>query len=154
MCSTSQRPRKRPFYRVSEEEYESCMRLLRHFVPGSDLDLQSMKSLIQEIEQKSLIPSGSLRVSHETAPSQIEQDNSAKRNSEENEAEESTLLQEENGCMIIDTLGKYSKYFSWRLPNKNLTPLPDRICRCRFLPQIWQCCQYSSIFCFLWRSTS
>ncbi|KAK0728336.1 hypothetical protein B0T26DRAFT_800116 [Lasiosphaeria miniovina] len=50
-CSTSVRLQRRPYYRVSEEEYKCCMRLLRHSVLNATLDLKTMKAMLAEIEQ-------------------------------------------------------------------------------------------------------
>ncbi|KAH8904647.1 hypothetical protein BR93DRAFT_970584 [Coniochaeta sp. PMI_546] len=88
ICSTSVRLQRRPYYRVSEEEYQCCMRLLRHFVPNATLDMKTMKAMIAEIEAGS-----DLAVS--TPPKETE------------ESEESEVLQEELGCMIIDARGSY-----------------------------------------------
>ncbi|KAK4155411.1 putative Zn(II)2Cys6 transcription factor [Chaetomidium leptoderma] len=88
-CSTSARPQRRPYYRVSEEEYRCCMRLLRHFVPDVELDLKTMKAMIAEIEQGVEITSMA-----STTPGGIE-------------TEESEVLQEELGCMILDARGSY-----------------------------------------------
>lgn len=62
------------------------MRLLRHFVPDSNLDLETMKTMIENLEQRT------------------DTDNSIPMI----ETEESEVLQEELGCMIIDARGSYS----------------------------------------------
>ncbi|KAK3689087.1 hypothetical protein B0T22DRAFT_490617 [Podospora appendiculata] len=90
-CSTSVRPQRRPYYRVSEEEYQCCMRLLRHFVPHATLDLKTMKAMLAEIEQGTDISS----ISSGASPTAVI------------ETEESEVLQEELGCMIIDAQGSY-----------------------------------------------
>src|SRR5690242_3838882 len=91
-CSTSARPQRRPFYRVSEEEYQCCMRLLRHFVPDVELDLKTMKAMIAEIEQGAEITSVTA-----TTMASIEPE----------DGEESEVLREELGCMIVDSRGSY-----------------------------------------------
>ncbi|KAK3317326.1 putative fungal-specific transcription factor [Cercophora scortea] len=96
-CSTSVRPQRRPYYRVSEEEYQCCMRLLRHFVPHATLDLKTMKAMLAEIEQGveiSSISSGGGGGGSPASAAVIE-------------TEESEVLQEELGCMIIDAQGSY-----------------------------------------------
>jgi hypothetical protein len=64
------------------------MRLLHHFVPNVTLDLETMKAMIAEIEEGA-------EILNSTVPAAIE-------------TEESELLQEELGCMIIDARGSYS----------------------------------------------
>jgi hypothetical protein len=73
---------------VSEEEYDCSMRLLRHFV-GVDttLDLATMKTMLADIDKGAGVQ---VNVSHSTV-----------------ETEESEVLQEELGCMIIDARGSY-----------------------------------------------
>ncbi|KAB5542482.1 putative Zn(II)2Cys6 transcription factor [Coniochaeta sp. 2T2.1] len=84
-CSTSVRLQRRPFYRVSEEEYDCSMRLLRHFVPDVTLDLATMKSMLADIDKHNGGPSSAPAI----------------------ETEESEVLQEELGCMILDARGSY-----------------------------------------------
>ncbi|KAK3313207.1 putative Zn(II)2Cys6 transcription factor [Apodospora peruviana] len=91
-CATSVRLQRRPYYRVSEEEYQCCIRLLRHFVPNVTLDLKTMKAMLAEIEQGADI----ISTTNSTAtPAGIE-------------TEESEVLQEERGCMVIDARGSYT----------------------------------------------
>lgn len=91
------RLQRRPYYRVSEEEYQCCIRLLRHFVPDTPLDLGTMKAMLAEIEEgkgpAAAVPPG---------PPLIE-------------TEESEVLQEELGCMIIDARGSYRLFPSSHL---------------------------------------
>lgn len=95
------RLQRRPYYRVSEEEYQCCIRLLRHFVPDTTLDLGTMKAMLAEIEEgkgpATAVPPG---------PPPIE-------------TEESEVLQEELGCMIIDARGSYRPF----IPTLNLFPV-------------------------------
>ncbi len=65
------------------------MRLLRHFVPNVELDLKTMKAMLAEIEQGAEISSVA-----STTVAGIE-------------TEESEVLREELGCMIIDARGSY-----------------------------------------------
>lgn len=87
------------------------MKLLRHFVPNTTLDLKNMKAMIAEMEAKGEI----------TQPQQTQQEQEqqlalptvpteppeAMPTSNETETEESEVLQEELGCMIIDARGSY-----------------------------------------------
>jgi len=91
-CSTSVRQQRRPYYRVSEEEYQCCIRLLGHFVPNATLDLKTMKAMIAELEQGGEI-SDIASTSAEPAV----------------ETEESEVLNEELGCMVINSRGGYSE---------------------------------------------
>jgi hypothetical protein len=65
------------------------MRLLRHFVPNVTLDLATIKTMISEIE-------GNTEAAATVVPAV--------------ETEESEVLQEELGCMIIDARGSYSLF--------------------------------------------
>ncbi len=67
------------------------MRLLRHFVPDVELDLKTMKAMIAEIEQ-GVEPSTATTSSVSAGGI---------------ETEESEVLREELGCMIVDARGSY-----------------------------------------------
>ncbi|KAK0648092.1 fungal-specific transcription factor domain-containing protein [Cercophora newfieldiana] len=90
-CSTSVRQQRRPYYRVSEEEYQCCIRLLGHFMPNATLDLKTMKAMIAEIEQGTEITEISSTATEPVI-----------------ETEESEVLKEELGCMVIDARGSYT----------------------------------------------
>ncbi|KAK2810967.1 hypothetical protein FQN50_002559 [Emmonsiellopsis sp. PD_5] len=107
-CGITARPRKRPFYKVSEEEYESCMYLLRHFVPGTELDLPTMRSMIAEIEKgRSEEPPDDNGAANDRPGGRVVPILPRPPAPELIEADESSLLKEEQGCMLIDSLGKY-----------------------------------------------
>ncbi|KAK4214693.1 putative Zn(II)2Cys6 transcription factor [Rhypophila decipiens] len=90
-CSTSERQQRRPYYRVSEEEYQCCIKLLGHFIPNATLDLATMKAMIAEMEQGAEITD----MSSTTAEPAIE-------------TEESEVLKEESGCMVVNARGGYT----------------------------------------------
>ncbi|KAK2779788.1 hypothetical protein FQN52_002387 [Onygenales sp. PD_12] len=110
-CGITARPRKRPFYKVSEEEYESCMYLLRHFVPGTELDLPTMRAMIAEIEKgRSEEPPDDNAAVNDRPGGRVVPilpRPPAAPAPELIEADESSLLKEEQGCMLVDSLGKY-----------------------------------------------
>ncbi|KAM7195921.1 putative Zn(II)2Cys6 transcription factor [Naviculisporaceae sp. PSN 640] len=90
-CSTSERQQRRPYYRVSEEEYRCCIKLLGHFMPNATLDLATMKAMIANIEQGAEVTD----ISSTTAEPAIE-------------TEESEVLKEESGCMVVNARGGYT----------------------------------------------
>ncbi|KAK3380815.1 hypothetical protein B0H63DRAFT_396681 [Podospora didyma] len=112
-CSTSVRLQRRPYYRVSEEEYQCCMRLLRHFIPNVTLDLKTMRAMIAQIEQGADIIGGGTASSSSTSSSSSFSSSSsstamAAAAASVIETEESEVLQEERGCMIIGARGSYT----------------------------------------------
>lgn len=89
------------------------MRLLRHFVPNTTLDLKTMKAMIAEIEQQEHQQGGptSATQQQQRGSSTAGAGGASVSSSDSTppiETEESEVLQEELGCMIIDARGSYS----------------------------------------------
>ncbi|PGH15929.1 hypothetical protein AJ79_02096 [Helicocarpus griseus UAMH5409] len=79
------------------------MYLLRHFVPGTELDLPTMRTMIASIEKGRLAQPSNAGVL-EPQPTPQPRGLPAP---ELIEADESSILKEEQGCMLVDSLGKY-----------------------------------------------
>ncbi|KAK0646755.1 fungal-specific transcription factor domain-containing protein [Cercophora newfieldiana] len=134
-CEADLRSRKRPFYRVSGEVYEYSIKLLRRFVPEEqlpELTVENIQSLLQRLETERggaenvlpnlpavtlptpVLPTPALPAAHAhgttndaagpaPAPAAAAQGSSH----EVMEPDEHPLLQEELGCMLLDSMGKY-----------------------------------------------
>ena len=111
-CEASVKSRKRPFYRVSGEVYEYSIKLLRRFVPEEELPeltVENIQDLLQKLDGKSetlphhLSPENDVAPEDGSSPAPAE---SASAN-ETMEADEHPVLQEEQGCLLLDSMGKY-----------------------------------------------
>lgn len=105
--------RKRPFYRVSGEVYEYSIKLLRRFVPEDELPeltVENIQDLLQKLDTKSETSSNPPPLPKELPPSE---NGSAlgppepDAPTETMEADEHPVLQEELGCLLLDSMGKY-----------------------------------------------
>lgn len=111
-CEASVKSRKRPFYRVSGEVYEYSIKLLRRFVPEEELPeltVENIQDLLRKLDGKSETlprhpsPENKLPAENGGSPAPAE---SASAN-ETMEADEHPVLQEEQGCLLLDSMGKY-----------------------------------------------
>lgn len=112
-CEADPRSRKRPFYRVSGEVYEYTLKLLRRFVSEEELPeltVENIEALLQKLD------SGEGSTTTLTEPSAAAPSNDASSElvhagdlvgNDVMEADEHPLLQEELGCMLLDSKGKY-----------------------------------------------
>ncbi|KAK3688886.1 fungal-specific transcription factor domain-containing protein [Podospora appendiculata] len=123
-CEADPKSRKRPFYRVSGDVYEYSIKLLRRFVPEEelpDLTVENIQSLLQKLEHTNNggtnIPPGPRQHLALTAGSPGAHDDGMPpvhaapadraRSHEVMEPDDHPLLQEESGCMLLDSMGKY-----------------------------------------------
>jgi hypothetical protein len=114
-CEASTKSRKRPFYRVSGEVYEYSIKLLRRFVPEEELPeltVENIQDLLQKLdtessEAQSNPPSSSRIRELPTEPESTLVPTSSDDNNETMEGDEHPVLQEELGCMLLDSMGKY-----------------------------------------------
>ncbi|CAK7200481.1 hypothetical protein SEUCBS139899_003177 [Sporothrix eucalyptigena] len=67
------RRRQRPYYHVSEEEFRYMTKALEHFLPNTDLNLQSLREVVQALEAGQPIPGRAT----ESSPAQSSQSQSA-----------------------------------------------------------------------------
>lgn len=112
-CEADLRGRKRPFYRVSGEVYEYSIKLLRRFVPEDqlpELTVENIQSLLERLEAGNApsplaLPDTTSNVV--ASPAQAPGDGDRAKSSEVMEPDEHPLLQEELGCMLLDSMGKY-----------------------------------------------
>ncbi|KAK3900352.1 fungal-specific transcription factor domain-containing protein [Staphylotrichum tortipilum] len=105
-CEADPRSRKRPFYRVSGEVYEHSIKLLRRFVPEQalpELTVDNIQALLQKLDSSAPGSSGLIRGPDET---QIVHGEPVGSN-DVMEPDEHPLLQEELGCLLLDSMGKY-----------------------------------------------
>ncbi|KAK3323139.1 fungal-specific transcription factor domain-containing protein [Cercophora scortea] len=131
-CEADPKSRKRPFYRVSGDVYEYSIKLLRRFVPEEelpDLTVENIQSVLQKLEHtgnsngNSNMPPGPRQHLALTAGSPARHDDGMlhahndtgthhapadrARSHEVMEPDDHPLLQEESGCMLLDSMGKY-----------------------------------------------
>lgn len=112
-CEVSLKSRKRPFYKVSEEDYECSIKLLRRFVPEEelpDLTVENITSFLDRLDDGSH-PRAKLADKHRDLNSSNSDSTPDSGNDQQQmmEPNEHPLLQEELGCMMLDSLGKYSE---------------------------------------------
>ncbi|KAF4768624.1 hypothetical protein HAV15_002367 [Penicillium sp. str.  len=115
-CEFNLKNRKRPFYRVSEEAYESLIKLLRRFVSEEELPELTVESISGYLEQMNndpiphVSPHGSDR---DAEPSNAVLAPNSRDDPQEHDPQElampndNSLFQEEMGCMTLDSMGKY-----------------------------------------------
>lgn len=112
-CEASVKSRKRPFYRVSEDVYEHSIKLLRRFVSEEelpDLTVENIQDLLHKLDNASDTSQRSLPSSTTAAPVEGEGARPVADADEANEtmeADEHPVLQEELGCLLLDSMGKY-----------------------------------------------
>lgn len=120
-CEADQKSRKRPFYRVSGEVYEYSIKLLRRFVPEEklpELTVESIQALLRGLDagkdDASPTPSsGTATVALLPGGNHVSlADVDPTGNSDVMEAAEHPLLQEELGCLLLDSMGKYRSFLS------------------------------------------
>lgn len=127
-CEASVKSRKRPFYRVSGEVYEYSIKLLRRFVPEEELPeltVDNIQAFLQKLDTRSEaspstpprelqpielspkeLPPRELPYENEGTPAPAEPD----LTNETMEADEHPVLQEELGCLLLDSMGKYRMF--------------------------------------------
>jgi hypothetical protein len=85
------------------------MRLLRHFIPNTKLDLETMRAMIKKIDEEEKNETSAPPSEETQFPTEIQKALQKEPAQDLIETDESAILQEELGCMIIDSLGKYSE---------------------------------------------
>ncbi|KAK2781492.1 hypothetical protein FQN52_001602 [Onygenales sp. PD_12] len=128
-CEVNLKNRKRPFYRISEEVFDSSIALLRRFVSEEELPeltVEGIKGVLAKLDNDNgrskspiapPVPVEPLHQPHQQGHYQHQPEQShatENRNDgayeqveEVMEPDEHPILQEELGCMILDSLGKY-----------------------------------------------
>ena len=114
-CEAGERSRRRPFYQVSGEVYEYSIKLLRHFVSEEELPeltVERIQDFLQRLdgEGPDALSWPLFRFAESPTDGQspsTHSDAKSDETSETLEADEHPLLQEDLGCMLLDSMGKY-----------------------------------------------
>lgn len=104
-CGVAQRPRQRPFYHVSEEEYRCSMQILRHFLPQDDLNLETLRSIVKDLNIGNSPVQDTAKSS--SAKDSSEQADGSVSNGSISDTEEIGDLHHQLGCLMKDSLGEY-----------------------------------------------
>ncbi|KAF4469117.1 aldehyde dehydrogenase [Fusarium albosuccineum] len=110
------RRRQRPYYRVSEEEFRYMTQILEHFLPNTELNLQTLKSYVDSIgsnaSDQAFTPSGSEAISPSYAlvsPPPIAED---AREDDSVITDEISELHKEVGRLRVDSRGIQSEFLN------------------------------------------
>lgn len=126
----AQRPRQRPFYHVSEEEYRCSMQILRHFLPQDDLNLETLRSIAKELNignspAQDTLKSSSAKDSSEHAEGSVS-------NESISDTEEIGDLHHQMGCLMKDSLGEYREFLLQLLAMRQFELIMTRVSRSIF----------------------
>ncbi|EOD44942.1 putative aldehyde dehydrogenase protein [Neofusicoccum parvum UCRNP2] len=112
-CKTDlNRRKKRPYYHVSEEEYRCMTDILRHYLPDLQFNLPSLKALCARLEGLEGAAAHELPDGCETpaTPADDDDDDEAPAAGRESPTiQEIQALQEQLGCLMIDSRGNYRR---------------------------------------------
>lgn len=104
-CTIATPRRKRPYYHVTEEEYQCSMRILEHFFPGHELNLQSLRTIAKAIREGTFAaPPVQQTEGLFTENQATSEDGESVDDAEEQDVSE---LHEPLGCMMKDSIGKF-----------------------------------------------
>ncbi|KAL6707124.1 hypothetical protein ACN47E_004876 [Coniothyrium glycines] len=104
-CTIATPRRKRPYYHVTEEEYQCSMRILEHFFPGHELNLQSLRTISKAIREGTFTASPVQQTEGLFTETQTaSEDGESVDDAEEQDVGE---LHEPLGCMMKDSRGKF-----------------------------------------------
>ncbi|KAF2710976.1 aldehyde dehydrogenase-like protein [Pleomassaria siparia CBS 279.74] len=106
-CRIGTPRRKRPYYHVTEEEYQCSLRILEYFFPDQELNLQSLRSIAKDIGNGTFVTPPSQQPQ---TPSPNEQTSSGEEECSQDAepvVESVNDLHEPLGCMMKDSRGKY-----------------------------------------------
>ncbi|KAL5121545.1 hypothetical protein ACEQ8H_000617 [Pleosporales sp. CAS-2024a] len=105
ICVIATPRRKRPYYHVTEEEYQCSMRILEHFFPGHELNLQSLRTIAKAIKDGSFsAPPVQQTEGLFTHDNFSPEDGESIDDDEEQDVNE---LHEPLGCMMKDSGGEF-----------------------------------------------
>lgn len=107
--------RQRPYYSVSQEEYQHMQTILRHYLPEAELTLPTLRTMASRCDEQQsrgsllqLTPGSSDSPASPRESMPVEDLTSAL--AEEDDAlEEVVSLQKELGCLLADARGEYRK---------------------------------------------
>jgi hypothetical protein len=102
------RPKQRPYYHVSEEEYRCSMQILRHFLQKEDLNLETLRSIAKDLQiGTSNTEQQTQRRNSKTTSDDSPGSEEAVQNDSEPDIEEIGDLHEQLGCLMQYSLGEY-----------------------------------------------
>ncbi|KAH8726089.1 aldehyde dehydrogenase-like protein [Phaeosphaeriaceae sp. PMI808] len=105
VCTIATPRRKRPYYHVTEEEYQCSMRILEHFFPGHELNLHSLRTIAKAIKDGTFsAPPVQQTEGFFTHDQLSPEDGESIGDGEEQNVNE---LHEPLGCMMKDSQGRY-----------------------------------------------
>ncbi|KAI4643448.1 uncharacterized protein J4E88_010472 [Alternaria novae-zelandiae] len=94
-----------PYYHVTEEEYQCSMRILEHFFPGHELNLQSLRTIAKAIKEGTF---NAEPVQHTEGLFSNDQESPEDAESvDDGEEQDVQELHEPLGCMMKDSRGKF-----------------------------------------------
>ncbi|KAF2024740.1 aldehyde dehydrogenase-like protein [Setomelanomma holmii] len=105
ICTIATPRRKRPYYHVTEEEYQCAMRILEHFFPGHELNLQSLRTIAKAIKDGNFTAppvqqtDGLFNQDHFSPEDGVSID--------DGEEQDVSELHEPLGCMMKDSRGRF-----------------------------------------------
>ncbi|KAL1614723.1 hypothetical protein SLS56_012022, partial [Neofusicoccum ribis] len=116
-CKTDlNRRKKRPYYHVSEEEYRCMTEILRHYLPDLQFNLPSLKALCARLEGLEGAAAHEPPDGCETPATPADEpaddgddDEAPAAGRESPTIQEIQALQEQLGCLMIDSRGNYRK---------------------------------------------
>ncbi|KAF2676268.1 aldehyde dehydrogenase-like protein [Lentithecium fluviatile CBS 122367] len=107
-CQIATPRRKRPYYHVTEEEYQCSMRILEHFFPDRELNLATLREIAKDVvDGKIASPANSGQTRMPSAGEEDYQEDEDSPEGAEPAAEAVNDLHEPLGCMMKDSLGRY-----------------------------------------------
>ncbi|KAF2178990.1 aldehyde dehydrogenase-like protein [Zopfia rhizophila CBS 207.26] len=106
-CRIATPRRKRPYYHVTEEEYQCSLRILEHFFPDKELNLQSLRAIARDIVNGTL--NSAPPQQNQTLQTQDHVSSEEEECPKEMEPVVESLndLHEPLGCMMKDSRGRY-----------------------------------------------
>jgi len=108
-CGVAARPKQRPYYHVSEEEYRCSMQILRHFLQKEDLNLETLRTIAKDLKIDTTNHQQTQRRDSKATDDSPESEE-AVQNDSEPDTEEIGDLHEQLGCLMQDSLGEYRLY--------------------------------------------
>lgn len=106
-CRIATPRRKRPYYHVTEEEYQCSLRILEYFFPDRELNLQSLRTIAKDIENGTLTTPTSQQTQTPSAQEQSSSSEEECPQDAEPVVESVNDLHEPLGCMMKDSRGRF-----------------------------------------------
>jgi hypothetical protein len=101
------RPKQRPYYHVSEEEYRCSMQILQHFLQKDDLNLETLRSIAKDLKIDTANTQQQTQRHGSKTTDESPGSEEAVQNDSEPDTEEIGDLHEQLGCLMQDSLGEY-----------------------------------------------